>query len=204
MRIIPKYMTNNQVLIKSRILGAALNIIPFKGWNKIMLEEASASAGFDEKLAFLVFPGGVNDLLEYYLATLDQEMLDIVLPNSQTLKIREKVYEALAVRLQLMAKRKALTIKTFTYLSLPWNLGLSAKFAWRTVDLIWKEICNDSSTDFNYYTKRSLLYAVYKSTLLYWLSDESMDNENSLDFLRRRIDNVLKVGSFMAKFKTSH
>ena len=43
-----------------------------------------------------------------------------------------------------------------------------------TVDAIWYA-AGDSATDFNFYTKRGLLAAVYGATMLYWLDDRSPD-----------------------------
>ncbi|MCH9753995.1 MAG: hypothetical protein K0T99_03755, partial [Alphaproteobacteria bacterium] len=49
------------------------------------------------------------------------------------------------------------------------------------------------STDFNYYTKRGLLFAVYKSTFLHYINTDS--EEDSWIFLEKRIENVMKIGS---------
>ena len=191
-----------QVKTKDIILNEALKIIPFMGWNKNMLEEASIKSGLDRKAASLIFLEGVDGLLDYYLQDLDKKMLYI----SQTkdikkLKIQERVFEAIKIRIEIIAKNKIVTIKTMTYLLLPWNISQSSKFIWRTIDLIWKDICDDCSTDFNYYTKRSLLYGVYVSTVMYWLSDTSLNYNDTYDFLKRKLSNVLKIGGFINKIK---
>ncbi len=51
----------------------------------------------------------------------------------------------------------------------------------------------DTSTDFNFYTKRATLAGVYSSTLLYWLNDRSPGSEATWGFLDRRIDDVMKI-----------
>ena len=51
----------------------------------------------------------------------------------------------------------------------------------------------DTSTDFNFYTKRATLAGVYSSTLLYWLNDRSPGGEATWGFLDRRIDDVMKI-----------
>ncbi len=50
----------------------------------------------------------------------------------------------------------------------------------------------DTSTDFNFYTKRATLAGVYSSTLLYWLNDRSPGADQTWAFLDRRIDDVMK------------
>ena len=62
----------------------------------------------------------------------------------------------------------------------------------QTVDKIWRA-AGDRSTDFNFYTKRMLLGAVYTSTLLFWLDDSSYDNSATWKFLDRRINDVMKL-----------
>lgn len=184
--------------IKQKILLAALHIIPFDGWRPGILEKASKKAGFDEKIASLVFKNGLRELLDFYLQTVDQQMLeDAQELDLKNLKIHQRIFEALKIRIQLLSKHQMVAIKTITYLSLPWNLSFACMLGWRTVDLIWKEVCNDQSTDYNYYTKRSLLYAVYTSTIVYWLADESEDNNDTFSFLQRRLNNVLQLGKLI-------
>ncbi|MBM3515680.1 MAG: COQ9 family protein, partial [Alphaproteobacteria bacterium] len=72
-----------------------------------------------------------------------------------------------------------------------------AEALYRTVDAIWRAV-GDKSIDFNFYTKRALLAAVYGSTLLYWLDDRSNNCANTWAFLDRRIADVMKVPKLQA------
>ncbi len=65
---------------------------------------------------------------------------------------------------------------------------LGLKLLYRTVDAIWYA-AGDTSTDFNFYTKRATLAGVYSSTR-HWLNDRSEGSEATWGFLDRRIDNV--------------
>ena len=58
-----------------------------------------------------------------------------------------------------------------------------------------------SATDFNFYTKRGLLAAVYSSTLLVWLDDRSEGCADTWAFLDRRIANVMKVPKIQARLE---
>ncbi len=73
----------------------------------------------------------------------------------------------------------------------PLNAGLGLKLLYKTVDAMWYA-AGDTSTDFNFYTKRATLAGVYSSTLLYWLNDRSPGAEATWAFLDRRIDDVMK------------
>ena len=62
---------------------------------------------------------------------------------------------------------------------------------------------SDLSTDFNHYTKRMTLGAVYGSTLLAWLDDQSEGWSETATFLDRRIDNVMKFEKWKAGWRGS-
>jgi ubiquinone biosynthesis protein COQ9 len=56
--------------------------------------------------------------------------------------------------------------------------------------MIWRAI-GDTSTDGNYYSKRTILSSVIWSTLPIWLSDQSDDKSAARTFLDARIENVM-------------
>ena len=91
------------------------------------------------------------------------------------------------------AVRRALAI-----LAMPQNVPLALRIGWRTADLMWR-IAGDTSTDFNHYTKRMTLGAVYGSTLLVWLDDQSEGWSDTAAFLDRRIDDVMQFEKFKAR-----
>jgi ubiquinone biosynthesis protein COQ9 len=67
---------------------------------------------------------------------------------------------------------------------------------------MWR-IAGDTSTDFNHYTKRMTLGAVYGSTLLVWLDDQSEGWSETAAFLDRRIDQVMRFEKFKAQWRGS-
>ena len=87
-------------------------------------------------------------------------------------------------------------------LAMPQNLPLALRISWRTADHMWR-IAGDTSTDFNHYTKRMTLGAVYGSTLLVWLDDQSEGWSETAAFLDRRIDNVMKFEKLKAEWRGS-
>jgi ubiquinone biosynthesis protein COQ9 len=76
------------------------------------------------------------------------------------------------------------------------------RLSWRSADLMWR-IAGDTSTDFNHYTKRMTLGAVYGSTLLAWLEDRSEGWSDTAAFLDRRIDDVMSFEKFKAQWRGS-
>src|SRR5262249_29964062 len=82
-------------------------------------------------------------------------------------------------------------------LALPFNGTLGLRLLYRAVDAIWYGV-GDTSTDFNFYTKRATLAGVFSSTLLYWLNDRSEGNDATWSFLDRRIDDVMRFEKWKA------
>jgi ubiquinone biosynthesis protein COQ9 len=74
------------------------------------------------------------------------------------------------------------------------------KLLWRTVDAMWRAI-GDTSTDFNFYTKRGILAGVYSATLMRWFNDTSEGETATGEFLDRRIEDVMKFEKFKAQVK---
>ena len=95
------------------------------------------------------------------------------------------------------AVRRAMAI-----LAMPQNAPLAIRTSWRTADLMWR-VAGDISTDFNHYTKRLTLGAVYGSTLLAWLDDQSEGWSQTAAFLDRRIDDVMRFEKFKADWRGS-
>ena len=114
------------------------------------------------------------------------------------MKIREKIRALVWRRLEIMGPAREAVRRALAILAMPQNVPLALRIGWRTADLMWR-IAGDTSTDFNHYTKRMTLGAVYGSTLLAWLDDQSEGWSDTAAFLDRRIDDVMKFEKFKAR-----
>jgi ubiquinone biosynthesis protein COQ9 len=110
------------------------------------------------------------------------------------MRAHERVRAVVALRLTQNRPYKEAIRRALALLALPHNARLAAACTARTVDAIW-HAAGDRSTDFNWYTKRIILGAVYGATLLYWLRDSSEDDTDTLAFLDRRLAGVGQIGS---------
>ena len=108
------------------------------------------------------------------------------------LKVRDRIKQAVRIRLERHAGEREAVRRALALLSLPFNAPLALKLLYNTVDALWYA-AGDTSTDFNFYTKRATLAGVYSSTLLYWLNDRTPGSEATWAFLDRRIDDVMKI-----------
>ncbi len=66
-----------------------------------------------------------------------------------------------------------------------------SKIVYRISSNIWYDI-GDSSTDFNYYSKRLILYNIIRNSLFYWRKSQNL--ERTLIFSERQISFFGKIG----------
>lgn len=186
--------------LRESILDAALKHVAFDGWGKNTMKRA-ADISIDTGFIDLAFPGGAIEMIDLHAQLCDKAMLNAAKElDFDGLKIREKITELVKLRIKAEAQHKEAVHRTVSYLALPKNHFAGMKMLYRTVDLMWKAI-SDPSTDFNFYTKRMTLSAVYSSTFLFWLNDVSEDNCDTWDFLDRRIENVMQFEKLKADFR---
>ncbi|MFZ4541997.1 MAG: COQ9 family protein [Rickettsiales bacterium] len=188
--------------LADRILDAALPAIVFDGWTMATLEKAAESIGltaFDAKRAF---PNGAADAVARFSARADEQMLASLTADHDLskMKIRERIATCVLVRLGQNTPHREAVRRALGFYALPWNAlaGLSALYA--TVDAMWRA-AGDTSTDYNFYTKRALLSAVFTSTVRVWLDDTSEDLADTEAFLRRRVENVMEIEKAKAKLR---
>ncbi len=184
---------------RRRLLDATLNHVPFDGWTMTALQRAAADLGLDAATAVNAFPGGAAELIAFHSAEADRQMLDALQPlDLPGMRVRDRIAAAVRLRLEQNTAHREAIRRALAFLALPQNGPLGLKCLYRTVDAMWYA-AGDTSTDYNFYTKRLLLSGVYSSTLLFWLNDESEDFAETWAFLSRRIDEVLKIGGNLGK-----
>lgn len=196
---------STQAKLKREFINKIIKNVPFTGWTAESLQDASIQLGYDKSYAEFLFSEGIPQIIDMMLVDLDKKMLSTYFERVQDdWGITRKVEEALKIRFELMASKKELYKKTALYLSLPWNLLKASSFSWRVADVIWHDIIQDKSLDYNYYSKRSLLAGIYASSILIFLSDDSQDHEDTFDFISRRVKDVVKLGKNISKLKKKY
>lgn len=188
--------------VKEKLTKAVLKSVIFDGWSNQLLNSACIELGLDYNIVETLFPRGIIDIAVDYHKNGDEKMIDSLKSKDfENYKIREKIFLAIQIRLQVEEKNKELIRRNISFFSLPQNLLDGNQLVWGTAHKIWS-FFGDQSTDYNYYSKRAILSAVYGSVALYWLGDESENSEATWEFLERRIQNVMLFESFKAKLKS--
>lgn len=175
----------------------------FDGWTRQAVDSAAGQLGIDPVQARLAMPKSQSGLIDLYIQEVDRGLEAWFTPKRlQGMKIREKIRSLIWRRLEIMGPAREAVRRALAILAMPQNVPLALRIGWRTADRMWR-IAGDTSTDFNHYTKRMTLGAVYASTLLVWLDDESEGWSETAAFLDRRIDDVMKIEKLKAQWRGS-
>ena len=184
---------------RDQLIAAALAHVPFDGWTGRALRAGADDLGLDAALAANALPGGPAELLEAFSAEIDRRMLaELERRDLKALKHRQRIATAVRARLELLAPHREAVRRGLSFLAWPRNAALGAKCLYRSVDAIW-HAAGDTSTDYNFYTKRLLLAGVYSATLLFWLNDESEGRAETWAFLDRRLAEVIRLGGGLGR-----
>ena len=186
---------------RQEILRESLKIAPFEGWNRNSLDNAATAAGVEKTAISTIFPHGVADLMRFWSHQLDEQMTSRMMESDiEAMKIREKVETGVLIRLETLSSNREAARRAAGWLAIPPNHFLASRLTWNTADAIWRAI-GDKSTDFNYYSKRTILSGVWTSTLARWFADDTEDQGPTRDFLAARIENVMQFEKAKSKAK---
>jgi len=175
----------------------------FDGWSDKAVEAAAQTFGADGDVARLAFAGGAVEMIDAWFAEIDRRMIE-ALPAERlsAMKIRERITALVEARLAAVAGEREALRRALAILAMPQNVARATRLGWRTVDLMWR-LAGDSATDYNHYTKRAMLGAVYGATIAVFLDDESGGHADTRAFLSRRIDGIMRFEKFKGRILAS-
>ena len=192
---------NSMESAKSRILEASLGHAAFDGWSEVTLKAALDDSAVAPALGRALFPRGGIDLAVAYHLQGDHAMRTALAATDLTaLRYSDRV--GLAIKLRLQGADKELVRRGSALFALPQHAAEGARLIWGTADAVWTAL-GDSSVDFNWYSKRATLSAVYAATVLFWLGDQSEDEADTWAFLDRRLENVMQFEKTKASLRAN-
>jgi len=189
----------NQIRID--LIRAMLTHVPFDGWTWEAMEQGAIDIGFEKKKTSSLrikifkdlFKNGSIDFIEIFSEFIDlevEEKYDLL--EFKPERVSEKIKKIIMIRLNLCHKYKEAVRTSISLTAMPINAKISLNILYKTCNSMWR-IAGDKSTDFSFYTRRITLAAVYSSTLLFWLNDNSNDNVETEFFLDRRLKGINKI-----------
>lgn len=196
--------SHNNYLLKKRleVLKFAKIFVSEKGLTKNSLENISKRYGLNINEIELLFPEGNIDLIKFTLEQLNKELeeyckkIDLI-----RLPVHKRIKKVLLSKISLMNKNKLFYRSIFLNLLIPKkNFSLSNQL-YNSVDQIWF-IAGDSSTDFNFYTKRLILSGIYSRVILFFFNNNNQEElENILDESLKRVSKIPEIKSKLKIFK---
>lgn len=180
----------------------------FDGWSDAALVMAAEIEGVDVDVARLAFKGQGNGgstmtMIRAWIDGVDAAMA-AEWPQDRLAerKIRERIRTLVQFRLDAVTGQEEAVRRAMAIMAMPQNAAGALRIGWRSADLMWR-LAGDTATDYNHYTKRTILAALYAATLTHFINDESEDKADTRAFLDRRIEGVMQFEKVKAKLLNS-
>jgi len=183
--------------IKLELLDASLKQVMRYGWSKEAVRAAAEELGKPSVVAGLVKGGGA-ELVLHHVAVCNKQLNLWMKEESvrQTedggrIKVGKFVREAVVRRLSMNGEyvRADRWAEALALTAIPPHCEGALKGMQELCDDIWYH-AGDISTDYNWYTKRVTLAAVYGATEVFMLQDRSPNFEETWAFLDRRLGDL--------------
>lgn len=196
---------------KKKILDDFLASCLMEGVSDEILRKSATNVLGKEVLLDLVFEDGVLDLIDFYIEEKNKEVADKLkkIEGFSDFRIRDKIRAALSLRFEAEKENRDQLRQIFSFYINPKNLCQSGKGlkpsvrilkdCYKVADFIWYEI-GDSSTDFNFYTKRVTLSKIIVRCLKVFMKDDE-DLSETKKIIDVEIEKVMKFEKRKAKFK---
>ena len=186
--------------LRLAMAGDVASAAIFDGWSDAALEHAAQMADVDPDVARLAYSGGAMDMIAAWIASIDLAMVEALPPEKLAeMKIRERIRALVAFRLEATTGSEEALRRALAVMAMPQNVPQALKLGWKSADIMWR-LAGDTATDYNHYTKRTILAGIYAAVLPVFVDDESEGKADSYAFLDRRIDGVMKFEKAKAKW----
>jgi len=180
--------------IRRAILDAALAHVHARGFSIPALTQGAKDCGF-ESTAVLhgMFDNGGMAVLDHLCRSQTAAMVEEVskLPLHDMTAL-ERVQCAMKSRLEMNKPYLDIWASAMALGASPEHLATTHAHIAHTVDCMW-EIAGVNSDEATTYTKKVALGAVYVSTELFMLSDQSLEHEHTWAFMDRRLNDLLNL-----------
>lgn len=178
--------------LRLALAPAIADAAAFDGWGEAGIASAASARGVDPHVAALAFPGGAMDAIAAWIASVDAAMAEAHTAESLAqFPVRERIRRLVVFRLEAIRHKEEALRRAMAIMALPQNAGRSLRLGWHSADAMWR-LAGDSTTDYNHYTKRAILAGVYAATLAVFVGDESEGKAETLAFLDRRLEGIIR------------
>ena len=177
---------------QSIILNKTKEIVKADGWS-INIIDKLIKDGVKKSELIIIFKNDYKKLLGYFLEEINQLLeLKVKKINIINFPINIRIKKILLSRIQILNEDKIFYKKTFDHLLLPQNIKILKKSLYKSVDTMWY-LAGDTSTDFNFYTKRIILGGVYTNAIFTFFNNDIEQAEVNIDKNLKKISKLPKL-----------
>ena len=173
-----------------------LRHLPFDGWSETAMQRTAEELSLSASDVARLFPKGFASVITIGSDDVDAKMVAKFMERFSDkfdgMPVHIRIRELLLIRFEILQPHKEAVRKIITFLAKPDHVELGNRLLYNTLDRVWRA-AGDRSTDFNFYTKRATLGAVYGATMLAFLNDDTPDMQKTHAFLDRRLQDVAKI-----------
>lgn len=175
------------------MLSASLRHVPTMGWTEAAMIAGAREADVSPSIVGSL-PRKEAALVEFFMDECLQKLID-TFDSDQSLKElipSERVSKLVKIRLEMQAPFISKWAQALSIQAQPQNIPVSFKQRAMLVDEIW-HVVGDGATDIDWYTKRTVLGAIYSTTEVYMLTDSSPDFCDTWRFLGNRVKDAFDL-----------
>ena len=146
------------------------------------------------------FPLNLRDLTIFFI---NKSLEKIELPTRDQfieMKTQARLEIILLSYLNQFKDNKLIIERLVKYFKSTESLVTSPESIYLISDKFWNLI-EDTSVDFNFYTKRFILMSVIVPTILFWVEDESDNSLNTNEYIKKCFNRSMKIGKIKNKIK---
>ena len=195
---------------KEKILLSFLENSKSEGWNNDCLIHSFRLCEIDEKYLTILFPEGILSLVDFQVDYFNDKALAEIakIENFHQLKLRDKIKQMVYLRFyveinnQLALKRSInyfINYQNFTQVNIGFRpINTAIKSCYKIADKLWYS-SNDSSIDFNFYSKRIILSKILLRCFFTFVNDDQ-ELTKTKKLLDIEIQRVMSFGKFKHQF----
>lgn len=181
------------------LAGAIADAAAFDGWSEAAVRAAASDHGMDPEFAAYAFSGGAMAMIEAWVHAIDAAMArELPAEKLAAMKVRERIAALVRFRLDAAAPNKEALRRALAIMAMPGNAPRALRLGWHSADVMWR-LAGDTASDYNHYTKRAILGSIYAATLAVFVDDTSEGHGETLAFLDRRIEGIMKFEKAKAR-----
>ena len=191
-------MTEN--IDKKQLLAEFINSLTDNSWSNRNYSAVISATSKNKAEWDSNFPLGLEDLTKFFI---EDSLSNVPLPErSKFLEMKTQArLEFILTTYLKQFNNKDIIIKLVTYFKTPELILTSSGSVYLISNKFWNLI-EDTSIDFNFYTKRFILMSVITPTILFWTKDDSEDNKDTEQYMKKCFKRSMGLGKIKNKIKS--